>query len=85
MKTCLVRLKSAEDVRQFVRIVSEAPYDVRITEGLRTVDAKSEMEVFSLNLMKPLEVCVAEEDEVFFELLAPYCLKKGGKASLQED
>lgn len=82
MKTCLVRLKSVEDVRQFIRIVSKVPYGVRVSEGPRTVDAKSEIEVFSLNLMKPLEVCPAEDDEALFEMLAPYCLKKAGR---QED
>ncbi len=79
MKTCLVRLGSKEDVKHFIRIVSEVSYSVRIIEGPRSVNAKSEMEVFSLNLTKPFKVCPEVEDADLFGRLAPSCLSKGGK------
>ncbi len=82
MKTCLVRLRSTEDVKCFIRIVSEVSYSVRIVEGPRSVNAKSEMEVFSLNLTKPFEVCPEVEDAGLFEKLAPYCLERGGRTTV---
>lgn len=85
MKPCLVRLRSTEDVKRFIRIVSEVSYDVRIIEGPRSVNAKSEMEVFSLNLTKPFEVYPEVEDADLFERLAPYCLNKGGKPAGREN
>ncbi|MDW7655546.1 MAG: HPr family phosphocarrier protein [Bacillota bacterium] len=51
-----VHLKSINDVKEFVRIVNEFPYDVDLASGRYIVDAKSIMGIFSLDLARPIEV-----------------------------
>ena len=46
MKACLIRLEVWEEVKQFYSIVSQVPYEVRVTGGPRTVNANLEMDVF---------------------------------------
>ncbi len=51
-----VLLKSINDVKDFVRIVNEFPYDVDLAAGRYIVDAKSIMGIFSLDLTQPIDV-----------------------------
>lgn len=51
-----IQLKSINDVKDFVRLVNDFPYDVDLTSGRYIVDAKSIMGIFSLDLTKPIEV-----------------------------
>lgn len=60
-------LKDFEAVKKFVDIANEKPYDIELLSGKYTVNAKSIMGVFSLDLTKPL-VMVAHTD-VHTELL----------------
>lgn len=78
MKLCFIRLGSVDEVKQFIRIVSQVPYDVRVTGGPRTVNAKSEMDVFSLNLNRPLELQCPEADAKLYEQLAPFLMVRHG-------
>lgn len=54
-------LRNFEDVKTFVDIASEKPYDIELLSGKYVVNAKSIMGVFSLDLTKPL-VMVAHTD-----------------------
>jgi phosphotransferase system HPr-like phosphotransfer protein len=56
MQKFKVHLKSINDVKEFVRIVNEFPYDVDLASGRYIVDAKSIMGIFSLDLARPIEV-----------------------------
>lgn len=56
MRKFTVHLKSINDVKEFVRIVNEFPYDVDLASGRYIVDAKSIMGIFSLDLAKPIDV-----------------------------
>ncbi|MGI5895554.1 MAG: HPr family phosphocarrier protein [Oscillospiraceae bacterium] len=80
MKACLIRLGSVDEVKQFIRIVSQVPYEVRVTGGPRTVNAKSEMDVFSLNLTRPLELQCPDADAQLYEQLAPFLITRRGGA-----
>ena len=56
MNKFTVQLKSINDVKDFVRIVNDFPYDVDLASGRYIVDAKSIMGIFSLDLTQPIEV-----------------------------
>lgn len=62
MKTFNFELKSINDVKDFVNIVSKYDFDVDLTSGRYVVDAKSIMGIFSLNLSKPIKVEVHSDD-----------------------
>jgi len=73
MKNFMVHLKSINDVKEFVRIVNSFDYDVDLVSGRYIVDAKSIMGIFSLDLAKPIEVEVHNQNsEDLFTKLAPF-------------
>ena len=57
-----VYLKSINDVKEFVRIVNDFPYDVDLASGRYIVDAKSIMGIFSLDLARPIEVEIHNQE-----------------------
>jgi phosphocarrier protein HPr len=62
MKKFTVQLKSINDVKDFVRIVNDFPYDVDLASGRYIVDAKSIMGIFSLDLTQPIEVDIHSDN-----------------------
>ncbi len=75
MKTITIFLKSITEVKEFVRIVNDYPYDVDLVSGRYTVDAKSIMGIFSLDLSRPITVEVHSEDaHLLLSQLAPFIL-----------
>jgi phosphotransferase system HPr-like phosphotransfer protein len=62
MKTFNVSLKSINDVKDLVNIVSKYDFDVDLVSGRYIVDAKSIMGIFSLDLSKPIQVEVHSDD-----------------------
>jgi len=73
MKTMNILLKSINDVKDFVNIVSKYSYDVDLTSGRYVVDAKSIMGIFSLDLSKPIKVDIHTDDcPEFLEALKPF-------------
>lgn len=54
MRSFTIYLKSIHDVKEFVRIVNDFPYDVDLISGRYIVDAKSIMGIFSLDLAHPI-------------------------------
>lgn len=75
MKNFMVHLKSINDVKEFVRIVNSFDYDIDLVSGRYIVDAKSIMGIFSLDLAKPIEVEVHNQNsEDLFAKLAPFII-----------
>ncbi len=62
MKTFNVKLSTFDDVKQFVSIATMFDGDVDLKSGRYLVDAKSIMGIFSLDLMKPIEVTVHSDN-----------------------
>lgn len=62
MKTFNLLLSSINDVKDFVNIVSKYDFDVDLTSGRYVVDAKSIMDIFSLDLSKPIKVEVHSDN-----------------------
>lgn len=70
MKSVTINLKMAENVKEFVSIVSNYDYEIDLRSGRFVVDAKSILGIFSLDLSKPviLEVHTNICDDLLKEL-----------------
>ena len=62
MRSVTIHLSLAENVKDFVNIVSNYPYDIDLRSGRHVVDAKSILGIFSLDLNKPITMEVYEND-----------------------
>ncbi len=73
MKTMQIKLLNIQDVREFVNKVVMIEYEVDLQQGRYTIDAKSIMGIFSLDLMNPITV-IAHTDYAgdFFESLEKF-------------
>ena len=69
-------LDRMEDVKAFVELTMQKPYDIELRTEKYIVNAKSIMGVFSLDLTKPLElVAHCEPDDPLALEVAPYLLE----------
>lgn len=60
---CLIKLSSINDVKEFVNITFKAQHDVDLICGKYHIDGKSIMGIFSLELDKPINMEMDDEDE----------------------
>ncbi len=73
MKTVNIKLSSIEDIRTLVDAVSLCSYDVELSSGSYTIDAKSIMGIFGLDLSKSIELTVYGKDsDELFENIASF-------------
>lgn len=63
MKEFQVTLTSINHVKDFVTAASMCDCDIDVTSGRYTIDAKSIMGLFSLDLSKPITIRVLGSDE----------------------
>jgi len=63
MKSMQIKLFTIEDVRNFVNTLAKYTVDLDLKSGRYTVDARSLMGIFSLDLLKPIEFVINSEDE----------------------
>ena len=56
MKSIKISLQLAQNVKEFVKIVQDYPYEIDLKSDKYVVDAKSILGIFSLDLSKPLVV-----------------------------
>lgn len=70
MKSIMLKMSFAEEVKTFVNIASRYPYDMDLRAGRHVVDAKSMLGIFSLDLSQPitLEVYADECDDLINDL-----------------
>ncbi|MDR1094521.1 MAG: HPr family phosphocarrier protein [Clostridiales bacterium] len=70
MKSALITLKLAENVKDFVNIVNKYDMEVDLRSGRFVIDAKSILGIFSLDLSKPitLEIHSDKADALLAEL-----------------
>lgn len=62
MKEYKIQLSSISDVKEFVAITNDCPFEIDVISGRYAVDAKSIMGIFSLDLEKTLTVTVHGSD-----------------------
>lgn len=65
-----IRLASVSDVREFVSLATTQPYRVFVEADDRSVNAKSFMEMFTLDFSEPLRLKIAEENVESFRSVA---------------
>lgn len=72
-----INLNSINAVKEFVNSASAFSEDIELTSGRYTVDAKSIMGVFSLDLSKPVDVVVtpADREAEFKKTIEEYLVK----------
>ena len=63
MKKTKIMLSSIIDVKEFVNFANLHTCDIDLTSGRYTVDAKSIMGIFSLDLSKPIDIEIHADDE----------------------
>lgn len=51
-----LKLETINDVKEFVNAVTMCDYDVDLVSGRYSIDAKSIMGIFSLDLSRPVEL-----------------------------
>lgn len=62
-----IHFASLNDVKEFVGLATLQPYAVQVQDQERSVNAKSFMEMFTLDFSAPLSVTVSgDENEVLF-------------------
>lgn len=78
MKTVQISLNSIDKVKEFVNTVTQFDYDFDLISGRYTIDAKSIMGIFSLDLSKPIDLAIhVENDEAdILAALDPYLVKE---------
>ena len=76
MKTVKININTINDVKNFVSIVSRCDYDVDIVSGRYAIDAKSIMDIFSLDLSKELTLNIHSDDCAdFLDQIKDYIVK----------
>lgn len=56
MQAVTISLTQVDQVRRFVNLVAQVPYEVDVVSGRYTVNAKSMLGIYSLDLSKPIQV-----------------------------
>lgn len=62
MQTVTISLTQVSQVQDFVNLVSQFPFDVDMVSGRYTVNAKSMLGIYSLDLSKPMQVLIYSDD-----------------------
>jgi len=75
--TVKISLDSIDKVKAFVNAITKFDSDFDLISGRYVIDAKSIMGIFSLDLSKPIELTVHNDDNVtaILEALAPYVVE----------
>jgi phosphotransferase system HPr-like phosphotransfer protein len=65
-----IKLDTVDDVKRFVHIVNQYPYNVDLIAGRYVVDGRSIMGIFSLDLGQPLlaRINCSPDDDLMAEL-----------------
>lgn len=76
MKEFKINLSTIQNVKEFVNTVSRFDFDVDLVSGRYSVDAKSIMGIFSLELSKPLTMRVMSTDcDEFISLVQKFIIE----------
>ena len=62
MTEIMISLPNVRDIRDFVNCVILTDYEVDLIQGRYTVDAKSIMGIFSLDLLSPIKLVARTDD-----------------------
>lgn len=63
MITVKILIDNVEKVKEFSSIISKENVDCELIEGVRIIDAKSIMGIFSLDLKEPIQLNIHSDDK----------------------
>ncbi len=69
MKTIQICLDSIDKVKSFVNSITKFDTDFDLVSGRYVIDAKSIMGIFSLDLSKPIDLCIHAEETDLEEIM----------------
>ncbi|MDO4306129.1 MAG: HPr family phosphocarrier protein [Eubacteriales bacterium] len=72
MQQVYVQFEDVEQVRKFISIIEKMDGDFDLGSGSRTVDAKSVIGVFGLDLTKPQMLTYDSDDKCILEKITPF-------------
>ncbi|MCR5154950.1 MAG: HPr family phosphocarrier protein [Lachnospiraceae bacterium] len=77
MTTVKISLNSIDKVKTFVNEIAKYDSDFDLISGRYVIDAKSIMGIFSLDLSKPIDLCIHDDDKAdeIVGKLASYVIK----------
>lgn len=77
MKTVKISLDTIEKVKHFVAEINKFNSEFDLVSGRYTIDAKSIMGIFSLDISKPIDLNIHDEKAAseILEKLAPYIIE----------
>ena len=75
MKTVKVKLDTIDTVKEFVNVINRFDTDFDLVAGRYTIDAKSIMGIFSLDLSKEIDLLIHTDDEELWETISPLLSK----------
>lgn len=75
MVKAVIKLVSIDDVKEFVKKANEVNYDIDLSLGKYTVDAKSIMGIFSLDLSREIGLTVHSDSTDFLDEIKKYIVK----------
>ena len=77
MKTVQISLNSIDKVKAFVNDVTKFNTDFDLVSGRYVIDAKSIMGIFSLDLSKPIDLNIHDDENMdeILSILEPYIVK----------
>ena len=76
MQETKIVLRDIQSVRDFVQQVIMLEYEVDLVQGRYTVDAKSIMGIFALDILSPITVVAHTENaDAFFTRIAGYIVE----------
>ncbi len=78
MKTIKISLDTIEKVKKFVSEINKFNSEFDLVSGRYTIDAKSIMGIFSLDISKPIDLNIHDEKIVadIMNKLAPYIVEQ---------
>ena len=76
MQEMMISLTNVQDIRDFVNCVILTDYEVDLVQGRYTIDAKSIMGIFSLDLLSPIKLIAHSKDaSAFFAKIEKFAVK----------
>ncbi len=76
MTKAKILLQSISDVKEFVTAISMCDFDADLISGRYTVDAKSIMGIFSLDLSNPIDIIAYTDDsQALFAQISKFIVK----------
>lgn len=76
MINAVIKLVSIDDVKDFVKKANMYDYDIDLSLGKYTIDAKSIMGIFSLDLSREINLTVHSDSTEFLEEIEDLIVKR---------